>query len=235
MKGQVIAFDKGNAASKIARAVAGEIELARGAHVQADVVRKAARELNSGSGRLVSAQLIPTDFSVPDTRASLYIDNEHVTARDVNDRVIFAVLREDVLDVRLRTDWRRSWQLDDPGPLLEQVLRDTVAMSDDLAEVGGQEAETERASLHLIRDTGKTAVRFAGLITYISAGVVLAQIPTRSEVLDIAWEQDGDVKTVSLQLPMEEAHQVLRTLRATESEGEGHTCNSAAPSEVSQR
>jgi len=234
VRGNVIAFDKRNAASRIARAVTVEIALAHGADVQADDVRKAARKPNEGLGRSVAAQLIPTDFSVPDTRTSLYIDNEHVIARDINNRVIISASPEDVLDVRLRTDWRRSLQLDDPGPMLNQFLNDTVVTSDDLAEVVGQEGVPSSSSPRLIRDTGKTAARFAGLITYMSVGTVLAQIPTRSEVLDIAWEQDGDVKTVSLQVPMDESHQVLHALHAL-SEGEKHACNGMALSEGSQR
>lgn len=234
VRGHVIAFDKGNAAAKIARAVAVEIALAHGADVEANEFRKAARKPMGGSGWSGRAQLIPTDFSMPDTSTSLYIDNEHMIARDINNRVIIAASPKDVLDVRLRSDWRRSLQLDDPGPMLKQVLNDAVVTSDDLAEVAGQEGVPSSSSLRLIRDTGKTAVRFAGLITYMSMGTVLAQIPTRSEVLDIAWEQDGDVKTVSLQVPMDESHQVLHALRAL-SGGEKHARNCVALSEGSQR
>jgi hypothetical protein len=52
-------------------------------------------------------------------------------------------------------------------------------------------------------DVSKFALFGAELIGYLGAGTVLAQIPTRAEILEIAWEQDGMVKTVAFQVPLQ--------------------------------
>jgi len=76
-------------------------------------------------------------------------------------------------------------------------------------------------------DLSKLALSRAELIGCLSAGTLLAQIPTRTEILEIAWEQDGAVKTVALQVPLSEANRLLHALWGAVATGELQTCKSA--------
>jgi hypothetical protein len=72
----------------------------------------------------------------------------------------------------------------------------------------------------------KFALSSGELIGYLSAGTVLAQIPTRAEILEIAWEQNGVVKTVALQVPLHQSKPLLHALQDAVSTGELQTCKS---------
>jgi hypothetical protein len=222
--GKVIAFDKREAASKIAAAVTHEIASAHGAEVQTASAGNSSAEKAFSEGRTVRALLLPTDFSVPDTRTSLYIDSERVTARDISNRVIFDVKREQIRDARLHADWRRSFQLSDPTPLALRAAQNVGTLAEDVG-AGFAEVEPDQPrrfcrgenaggqyDFCTAVDLGKSALSTAGLIGYLTAGTVLAQIPTKAEILEIAWEHDGAVKTVALQVPLHESKRLLRAL-----------------------
>lgn len=264
--GRVIAFNKRDAASKIAAALTREIALAHGADVQT-----ATADSSPAEGYVAHVLLLPTDFSVPDTRTSLYIDGERVVARDINNRSIFDIRLENVLDARLRADWRRSFQLSDPTPLALRAAQNLVTVVDDAfpGATGEQPVqprswfcrfETRAWSTLLFGfgaalngdgpvlsgtepipafcpalDSNKFALSTAGLIGYVGAGTVLAQIPTRVEILEIAWEQDGLVKTVSLQVPPHESKRLLRALHPADSGQPQQACSSPIPVATSQQ
>jgi hypothetical protein len=143
----------------------------------------------------------------------------------VNNRVIFNLKREEIRDVRLRANWRRSFQLSDPTPLavrsalnLQAIFVDMGLDStvDPTAQNRSQLCRFEGGAWAVLSgygpgptnfcpalDVSKFALSGAELIGYLGAGTVLAQIPTRAEILEIAWEQDGMVKTVAFQVPLQ--------------------------------
>jgi len=256
--GRVIAFDQRDAASKIAAALTREMASAHGTEVQtASAVGISAAETYGASGHSVRVLLLPTDFSVADTRTSLYIDSERVIARDINNRVIFNVTREKILDAHLHADWRRSFQLSDPTPLALQTAQRVGAVADDaglltadaLAQPHSRFCRAEASVWGVLTgngplnvpnicpalDLGETALSTAALIGYLGAGTVLAQIPTRAEILEIAWEQDGSVKTVALQVPLHESKRLLRALRPAGSGAQEQTCSSPTMVAASQK
>jgi hypothetical protein len=266
--GRVIAFDKRDAAAKVAAAVTREIALAHGAAVRSTMADSSPAKSYARPDHVTHVLLLPTDFSVPDARTSLYIDDERIIGRDINNRVVFNVTREEIRDVRLRTDWRRSFQLSDPTPLALRAAQNLLTVIDDaFPGATGEQPVQPRSSFCRFEtrawsilfgfgavlngdvpvltgnepipafcpalDSSKFALSTAGLIGYLSAGTVLAQIPTRAEILEIAWEQDGAVKTVALQVPLLESKRLLRAVRPASGEME-QACNSPSLAATSQ-
>ena len=248
--GLVIAFDKRGATSKIALAVTREVAAAHGTEVPVSADSSAA-ESYGNSGHSVPVLLLPTDFSVLDTRASLYIDSERVITRDTNNRVLFSVTREEIRDARRRADWRRSFQLPDPTPLAGRAWQDFTAVFVNMGldptvdpnlknrswlcrlegvawtVLSGSGSVTTNFCPAL--DVSKAALSTAGLLGYLGAGTVLAQVPTRAEILEIAWERDGVVQTVALQVPLYESKRLLRALLPAGASEQEQACGSATP------
>jgi hypothetical protein len=235
--GRVIAFRSRDAASKIAEEVVREIRLARDQNAET-AGHRTAQLSESVSPRTVRARMIPPDFSMPDTRVFLSVDEERVVARDINNRVLFDVPRERVLDARLHADWRRSLQLGDPTFLALQLQRNvTHVVGDGTApdhsntppcHFEGPGWSTDFCGILALGEAafylGEAAFSTAELVVYLSVGTTLAQIPIRSEVLEIAWEDNGDVKTASLQVPWQGSGQLGRALRAVRSSGQRDAC-----------
>ena len=71
-----------------------------------------------------------------------------------------------------------------------------------------------------------------GLIGYFALGAIVVPFKIPTGILDLVWEEDGQPKTVSLQLPAHESGRLLRGLRAAicadPSEGYGDTRARAA-------
>lgn len=225
--GRVIAFADRDAAVKIADEVTREIRSARGGRPRAIENDHAAQAHASVSPRTVRLLLIPSDFSVHDTRILLHVDNEQVTARDASDRLVFSFSPQEFRDVRLETEWNQPLLLDEPTSLIAQIEN----VGDHLWEPSWAGGDGFVINLHPAQLLAYTA----GLVSYAVLGAILAQVRTPSRTLNLAWEQGGAVKTVSLQVPGHESNQLLRSLRAFGSDGSGDGCIRVAPSEVSQR
>jgi hypothetical protein len=242
MTGRVIAFDKHDAAAKITSVLAKEFTLAH--RDQLHPAHPAANAPPSvSSGQTIGVLLIPSDFSMFDTRLSLYIDSERAEATDVTGRVIFDFRLEQVLAARLTTDWRRDYQLPDPTPIamkagtsFGQVFGD-IGMDpniDPMTQKRSPVCNAEKLIWNInglpvscpVLDAAVSTVRTAGLVGYTTAGAVLALIPVRTEVLDVAWEVDGAVKEVSLQVPILHSKRLLHTFESVEAiEQQPQGCN----------
>jgi hypothetical protein len=191
--GRVIAFERRDAADRIASVLTREFVLSRENQSQATLGESLPLQPPSRAGRIVNVLLLPTDFSVLDTRTSLYIDAEHAVARDINDRVIFDIPLERVLAVRLVADWRKPYQLADPTPL---AIKSVQSLSAALADLGLDPTSVPTAkrrswpcrvesmiwaTIGLTScpafDLGKFGVATVEITGYLTAGTVLAQSP----------------------------------------------------------
>ena len=148
---------------------------------------------------------------------------------------MFALPAEDLLDARLRADWHRSFQLSDPTFLAQRLQRNMMPVLNPGATPDSGSTRSCRFEVSPIvydvcalETMGKIAASAASLIGYVAVGTVLAQIPTKSEVLDLAWEQDGVLKTASLEVPPEESNRILRTLRSYGVNAETDYCSSSS-------
>lgn len=184
--GRVIAFEVPTAAQRIAEQVAQEIALAHGQEldVAEHVTRRASENVPI---RNLRSHVLRSDFSSADSRISLSVDNETVTGRDAVGNVAFTFSLEDLLDVRRRKEWNHPLQLGEPTGLVS------------LLETGSTDEEVMAAA--------------EGLAIYVSIGAVLAQVRTPVHILDLVWQENGAVKTVSLQVPPHESKRLLRALR----------------------
>ena len=198
--GRVIAFEVPTAAQRIAEQVAHEIALAHGQEldVAEHVTRRASENIPI---RNLRSHVLRSDFSSADSRISLSVDNETVTGRDAVGNVAFTFSLEDLLDVRRRKEWNHPLQLGDPTGLVS------------LLETGSTDEEVMAAA--------------EGLAIYVSIGAVLAQVRTPVHILDLVWQENGAVKTVSLQVPPHESKRLLRALRPAGSSEQEQACSSA--------
>ena len=198
--GRVIAFEVPTAAQRIAEQVAHEIALAHGQEldVAEHVTRRASENVPI---RNIRSHVLRSDFSSADSRISLSVDNETVTGRDAVGNVAFTFSLEDLLDVRRRKEWNHSLQLGEPTGLVS------------LLETGSTDEEVMAAA--------------EGLAIYVSIGAVLAQVRTPVHILDLVWQENGAVKTVSLQVPPHESKRLLRALRPAGSSEQEQACSSA--------
>ena len=74
-----------------------------------------------------------------------------------------------------------------------------------------------------------------GLAIYVSIGAVLAQVRMPVHILDLVWQENGAVKTVSLQVPPHESKRLLRALRPAGSPEQEHACRSATVVATSEK
>ncbi len=206
--GRVIAFTSRNAAERINNQVAHEIALARGEKLNiADHVPQRTHEDTSIQN--VRAHVLRSDFSPQDSRISLSLDNEKLTGRDAKGNLVFTFSMEDLLDVELRKEWNHPLQLDEPIGLV--------------------------GFLETAADPRDAMVATAVLAAYAGIGAVLAQVRTPVHILDIAWQDKGAVKTVSVQVPVHESGRLLRALRPAGFGAQEQTCSSPTMVATSQR
>jgi len=181
--GRVIAFASRNAAERITDQVAREIALARG-HLVESADNGLQRAKQNVSLRNIRSHLVSSNL---DSRISLSVDNDKITGRDTKGNMVFAVSEQDLLDVRRRKEWNHPLQLAEPTGLVS------------LLETGSTDEEVMAAA--------------EGLAIYVSIGAVLAQVRTPVHILDLAWQEDGAVKTVSLQIPGRGAKELVHDLQ----------------------
>ena len=181
--GRVIAFTSRKAAEKINNQVAREVALAHGQSME--IRENAPQGAKEGASIYnLRSHLVLTDFSSQDTRLSLSVDNEKLTGRDAGDNMVFTVSMGDLLDVQLRKEWDHPLQLDAPIGLV--------------------------SFLETATDPRDAMAATAVLAAYAGIGTVLAQVRTPVHILDIAWQDKGAVKTVSVQVPVHESGRLLR-------------------------
>lgn len=210
--GRVIAFDARDAAKKIAADAARAIDV---------------QPYRTSSHRDVSryekvppltanVALLPTDFAVRDNRIVLYIDGEEVKARDMTGRLVFTIAREDLRDVRLRADWNHPLELGEPTPLLKKIEAAADHFHDPTVTVGD--------SLEINLHPAQLLLYGAEFVAYVGLAPMLAQVRTPSHALDLAWEEKGAVKNVSMQVPGSESGQLLHALHTSRSRESDNAC-----------
>ena len=204
----MIAFASRNAAGRISDQVAREIALAHGHSIE--MRENAPQEAKQGvSIHNLRSHLLSSDFSLRDSRISLSLDNEKLAGHDAKGNVVFTVSMEDLLDVELRKEWDHPLQLDEPIGL-----------------VGLLETAT---------DPRDVMIATAVLAAYAGIAAVLAQVRTPVHILDIAWQEKGAVKTVSVQVPVHESGRLLRALRPAGSSAQEQACSSSTMVATSQK
>jgi len=204
--GRVIAFASTSAAERIANQVAREIAFA-GGQIESPA-NGALRAKENVSLRNIRSHLVSSDFSLQDSRISLSVDNETVTGRDAVGNVAFTFFLDDLLDVRRRKEWNHPFQLDAPTGLITSL------------ETGATDEEVLGAA--------------AALAIYVSGGALLTQVRTPVHILDLAWQEDGAVKSVSLQIPVRESSRLLRVLQDAGSGDSTQTCGRTPLSAIKQ-
>jgi hypothetical protein len=214
--GRVIAFDAGDAAKKIADEAARAINALAGRQWHRTESHHKVSRYEKVTPLTANVALLPTDLTVRDNRIVLYIDGEEVKARDMTGRLVFTIAREDLRDVRLRTEWNQPLELDEPTPLLRKIEVAGDHFYDPTVTVGdGLEINLHPAQLLLYE---------AEFVAYVGLAPILAQVRTQSQALDLAWEEKGAVKTVSLQVPGSESGQLLHALRTSRSWESDNAC-----------
>ena len=170
--GRVIAFTSRKAAEKINNQVAREVALAHGQSME--IRENAPQGAKEGASIYnLRSHLVLTDFSSQDTRLSLSVDNEKLTGRDAGDNMVFTVSMGDLLDVQLRKEWDHPLQLDAPIGLVSFLLK--------------------RPPIHAMRWRPRRYWRPTQALVRFSA-----QARTPVHILDIAWQDEGAVKTVAV-------------------------------------
>ena len=196
-RGRVIAFDAPTAAQKITDQLTREIALARGEELTSPE-NVTQHDHEDPAIWNVKAHVLRSDFS--DSRIALTVDNETVTGRDAGGKVAFAFSLEDLLDVRRRKLWDHPLQLWEPTGLVNSLETATT----DEQVIGAVEA----------------------LVIYTSVGALLTQVRTPVSILDLAWQENGAVKTVSIQASAREVSRLLHALRAEASTLQEPICSS---------
>lgn len=222
--GRVVAFGGRDAARRIVGGLVQEAGRGRGESTgpRTTVITEVARK--GLPSRTVRVRFMPPDFSVFDTRTVLSIDSEKISARDVNGRLLFSFRTEQLRDVRHQRAWDPMFPLGAPTGLIarwdfagNQLLELTSVQDDEV----------------LANHVPEFAEYTTALLGYFGVGAIASPFKTPVEILELAWEQDGRVKTVSLQVPRRESGRLLHTLRdaiCTDTNGVcGGTFESAAP------
>ena len=198
--GRVIAFEAPTAAQRITDQVVHEIAVAHGQELGvAERITQHASE--NVPIRNLRSLVLRSDLSSADSRIDLSVDNETVIGRDAVGNVAFTFSLEDLLDVRRRKEFDHPLQLDVPTGLITSL------------ETGTTDQQVLGAT--------------AALAIYVSGGALLAQVRTPVHILDLVWQENRAVKTVSLQVPPRESKRLLRALRPAGSTQQEQACSSA--------
>ena len=214
--GRVIAFCARDAAKKIADDAARTIDVLGVPQPHRTSSHRDVSRYQKVTPLTANVALLPTDFTVRDNRMVLYTDGEGVKARDMTGRLVFTIAREDLRDVRLRTDWNHPLELGEPTPLLRKIEAARDHFSDPTVTVGD--------SLEINLHPAQLLLYGAEFVAYVGLAPMLAQVRTLSQALDLAWEEKGAVKTVSLQVPGSESGQLLHALYTSRSRESDNAC-----------
>jgi hypothetical protein len=206
--GRVIAFTGRDAAQRIANSLVREIGLSRGDSAGDTTAIGMSSTREQIPTRTVAVKIMPTDFSTYDTRIALSIDSERISARDLNGRLLFSFRTEDLRDVRHTKAWDPMFPLADPTGL--------IALADSAGDPWSELSYTE------------------GLIGHFALGVAVAPFKTPVHILDLVWEEDGQLKTLSLQVPSHESGRLLRAFRAVMCADPSQACGEATESAASK-
>ena len=171
--------------------------------------------------RTVAVKIMPTDFSTYDARIVLSIDSEKISARDLNGREVFSFRTEKLRDVKHQRAWDPMFTLEAPTALVSGWDRASDQLFDPVT-VGGIDLGFDHRPLFLTYT--------AGLAGFFGVEAVLSPIKTPVQILDLVWEEDGQLKTVSLQVPSHESGRLLRTFRAAMCTDLSQACGEATGS-----
>jgi hypothetical protein len=201
--GYVIAYKASDAGTKITAAVAREIVVAKREN---SVVTTAIPRTTPAASlqHKLSVRLLPSDFSVQDKQLELYVDNEGVSAHDARGNLVFSFRMQDFRDARLKTEWETPLQLEFPGALVAAT-----------ASAGSRlfEQQTIRGVALPFNHFPLFTTDSISLIGYASIDAVLAQVRTPWHRLELAWETEGLVRTVALEVPNHGTSELVRDLR----------------------
>jgi hypothetical protein len=204
ISGRVIAFTGADAARRIVSNVVGEVGRAREDYSQAGAAVSAEVAPRQIPPRTVRVRLMPSDFSMFDTRIVLSVDNERIIARDSNGKQVFSFLTEELRDVRHRRDWDPMFPMGEPADLAAQWNYSGEHLFEPIS-IHGADLPVSHVPLF--------ATYTAGLIGYFGLGIIASPLKTPVQILELVWEEDGRIKTVSLQVPRSESGPLLHILR----------------------
>jgi hypothetical protein len=215
--GRIVAYASRDAGAKIADAVAREMAIGRGDDTLIADGEPPRTQPEAVPSRTMHVGLMPSDFAVQDTRLDLTLDGERVTARDMQGHIVFSFALAEFRDARLRREWEQSLQLDWPVSLLA-VTKYAGEHLYDPVTIHGWELPFNHVSV--------LATEVTGVIGYVGAGAVLAQVRTPWHRLELACDENGEIKTVTLQVPASGSKELVRELRAAASQ-QDQSCQSA--------
>jgi hypothetical protein len=201
--GHIIAYASKDAGAKIVKEVTRELAIARGDVLNADSHSRT-QAPRTIALRTLRVMLLPSDFTVRDTSLELDVDSEQVSARDTHGNLVFQFAVRDFRDARLEREWEQPLQLDFPAGLVASVVYAGNHWFDPVT-IRGREMPFNHGALFL---SGAL-----GTMSYVAAGAVAAQVRTPWHRLELAWDTDGVVNTVTLQVPSRGSKELVRDLQ----------------------
>jgi hypothetical protein len=201
--GHVIAYASKDAGAKIVDGVSRELAIANGA-VLNDYSHSQTQRPRSITPRILKVKLLPSDFAMRDTSLELFVDSEWVSARDTHGNLVFQFAVQDFRDARLAREWEQPLQMDFPMGLIAWTANAGDHWFDPVTIRGG-EMPFNHGALFL---SGAL-----GTMSYVTIGAIAAQVRTPWHRLELAWDQDGVVNTVTLQVPSRGSKELVRDLQ----------------------
>jgi hypothetical protein len=202
--GRVVAFTSRDAAQRIASGLVREVGHRSDdspGHSSAVATSVSRKEIPS---RMVRVRIMPMDFSMFDTRIVLSLDSEKISATDVNGRQVFSFGTEELRDVRHQRAWDPMFDLGAPPALISAWDHAGNQLFEPVT-IGGIDLPVDHRPQFLAYTATLTGL--------FGVEIVLSPIKTPVEILELVWEHDGQVRTVSLQVPRKESGRLLHTLR----------------------
>jgi hypothetical protein len=200
--GRVIAFQGRDVGAKITASALREIAMNSGPAHNADI--GVSSPVPVVAPNTIRAAWMPYDFEQHDTQLTLYVDAERVRGQDSHGRVVFDFPIQGFRDARLTREWDHPMQLGDPTGLVAAAQYAGDHWWDPVLWKG-QDTGFNHGALF--------TVEFATLVAYFGAEGVLTQVRHPVDVLELAWEKEGVVKTIALQLSRKDGRRLIRNLQ----------------------